>query len=159
MINISWGSPQRSSIIESAIEFATANGAVVSVSAGNQNSGIPIFPAGIENGAMISVGASDSHDFKAFFSNFGTWVDVYAPGLDIATTYPGNNYVVTGGTSIASAFVSGIAGLIWSHHPGATNLDIKRIILQSTDPLRSTPETPVYGGRVNARTALLYAHP
>ena len=159
VINLSWGSPHRSSVIESAIAFATANGAIVSVSAGNQNSNVPIFPAGLENGAMISVGASDSHDAKAFFSNFGTWVDVYAPGLDIATTYLSNNYVVTGGTSIASAFVSGIAGLIWSHHPGATNLEVKRIILKSTDPLHSTIEAPVSGGRVNARTALSYARP
>jgi hypothetical protein len=63
--------------------------------------------------------------------------------------------VVTGGTSISSDFVSGIAGLIWSRHPAVANLDIKRIILQSIDPLHSTPETTVFGSRVNARTALL----
>ena len=154
VINLSWGSSQKSSIIESAIAYATANGAIVCVSAGNQNSNIPIFPAGFENDAMISVGASDSQDSKALFSNFGTWVDVYAPGLDIVTTYLTNSYVVSGGTSIATAFVSGIAGLIWSLNPELTNLEVERIILKSTDTLHSIDETPVAGGRVNARTAL-----
>ena len=157
VINLSWGSSQKSSIIESAIAYATTNGAIVCVSAGNQNSNIPIFPAGIENDAMISVGASDSHDSKAFFSNFGTWVDVYAPGLDIVTTYLTSSYVVSGGTSIATAFVSGVAGLIWSLNPGSTNLEVKRIIIKSTDTLHSIDETPAAGGRVNARTALSYA--
>jgi subtilisin family serine protease len=151
-----WGSPQKSYVIESAIAFAAEHGAIVVVSAGNQNSSFPFFPAATDIDAIVAVGATDDNDHLGFFSNYGDWVDVYAPGVNIVSTYLTNSYAITSGTSISAAIVSGIAGLIWSINPDPTHVEVKQIFLNSVDRLKSVDETRVTGGRVNAKNALAY---
>jgi len=70
--------------------------------------------------------------------------------------FKGNEYDFKSGTSMAAPVVSGIAGLIWSHKPNLTHLEVKNAILQSVDSLNSLQGKVLTGGRVNAYTSLLY---
>jgi subtilisin family serine protease len=68
--------------------------------AGNENTGRPSYPAAYEH--VISVAATDESDKRARFSNYGTTVDVFAPGVQILSTFPGGGYGMKEGTSMAS---------------------------------------------------------
>jgi subtilisin family serine protease len=157
IINISWGSSQPSRVIKHAIDFATDHGALVCAAAGNQNTTTPFYPAAFDNMGIISVGATDHNDQRALFSNYGSWVDVYAPGTFILTTYPSNGYVTATGTSFATALVSGIAGLVASLNTEMSSVEIKAAILASADsivPLAVQSISTQNPGRVNAKSAL-----
>lgn len=89
--------------------------------------GVVIFAAGndaFENGApanydpIIAVGAIDKNGNRSYFSNFGDWVDIAAPGTSIYSTYPNNSYGLMSGTSMACPHVSGVAALVVSHCGG-----------------------------------------
>jgi len=68
-------------IVKDAIDYANSLGCLVIFAAGNENSSLLYYPAAYPG--VVSVGATDHNDVKATFSNFGTWVDVSAPGVDI----------------------------------------------------------------------------
>lgn len=89
--------------------------------------GVVIFAAGndaIKYGApanytpIIAVGAINSDGYRSSFSNYGDWVDIAAPGSNIYSTYPGNQYGYMSGTSMACPHVSGVAALVVSYHGG-----------------------------------------
>ena len=81
VINLSLGGPAGHNLEASLIQRANQNGIVVVASAGNESSQKPSFPAAYDT--VIAVGATDDQDRLATFSNFGGWVDVVAPGVDI----------------------------------------------------------------------------
>ena len=105
---------------------------------------------------VIGVAATDQNGGKASFSNYGSYVDVAAPGVNIASTYPGNRYVGMNGTSMASPHVAGVAALIEAAAPALTPAQVElrahRHSHRSRDvrpgqPLRARP------GRRRARRA------
>lgn len=122
IINCSFGSPHKSIVTQEKINEAVSNGIVVVAGAGNSNSDAPFYPAAYEN--VIAVGATTRDDKvwtvnKKVGSNYGSFVDVMAPGHDIystASTY-NNSYGYLSGTSMAAPMVSGLAGLILSMEP------------------------------------------
>jgi len=70
--------------------------------------------------------------FVSSFSNYGKLnVDIFAPGEDIRTTEPNNDYIVDSGTSLAAPMVSGTAALLWLYFPNLTVQQVKQIILES----------------------------
>jgi cell wall-associated protease len=80
----------------------------------------------------ITVGACDAKGMAADFSNYGTKsVDVFAPGVAIYSTFPGNKYVSWDGTSMATPVVSGVAALIRSYFPNLSAVEVKKIIEQT----------------------------
>ena len=157
IINLSWASNHRSILVERAIAYAAESGVLVCAASGNQNTDAPAYPAAFDNPAIISVGSVDRNGNKAFNSNYGSWVDVCAPGVAIYSTYPNNQYRFMSGTSMATPVVSGIAALIWSLNPNPTNLQVKDIILNSVDYLDSLVGMVLTGGQVNANNALAEA--
>ncbi len=154
IINLSWSSAQHSDLIENAIGYATNIGVLVCAAAGNQNTDIPQFPGAIDNPGILTVGASDFMDQRASFSNFGNWVEVFAPGVTIYSTYLSKWYGISGGTSLAVALASGTAGLIKSENPDLNHLQIKDAILNTVDMVPALAGLSAASGRINARKAL-----
>jgi len=111
VINISLELSQASLELEKAVDYAWASGVVVVTAAGNYGGGQPAYPARYEN--CIAVAATRQDDTLAPLSNHGDWVDVAAPGFNICSTLPGNNYGYKSGTSFATAYVSGLAALLF----------------------------------------------
>ncbi|MEE9574688.1 MAG: S8 family serine peptidase, partial [Gammaproteobacteria bacterium] len=119
VINMSFGGPYVSSAVEDAVNQALGAGLVLVSSAGNEYSfDEPSYPAAFEG--VIAVAATDHYDNLASFSNFGNWVEVAAPGVNILSTYPGAGcgniadcYNWMSGTSMASPIVAGTAALVF----------------------------------------------
>ena len=156
VINCSWGS---SSVQASAIQNAIINrGITICHSAGNENSSSPGYMDGLYE--VMSVAATTSSDYKASYSNYGSWVDVSAPGSGILSTYS-NQYVATtaslSGTSMASPMVAGLAALVRSAMPSLPVEGVNAVIRNTTDDITSI--NPGYvgmlgTGRINALSAL-----
>ncbi|MBU1261511.1 S8 family peptidase, partial [bacterium] len=114
VINMSWGSDEPANILKDALDYAYNKGVLLVAAAGNYGKPSKIYPGGYEN--VLAVAATNSSDKKAQFSNYGDWVDVAAPGEDIYSTILNNKYASFSGTSMATPFVSGLAGLLFSRY-------------------------------------------
>jgi len=150
VINLSLGGPYPSSLLQDAVNYAWNKGVVVVAAAGNSNSTAASYPAYYAN--AISVAATDSNDARAYFSNYGKWVDLSAPGVSILSTYQGG-YAYLSGTSMATPFVSGLAGLVIGEHADWTNTQVKNKIEQSADAITGTGILWKYG-RIDACAAV-----
>jgi len=86
----------------------------------------------------ITVGASSwegETKLAASFSNYGPeQVDLFAPGVDIYSTTPGQTYERIPGTSMAAPMVSGVAALVMAFYPELSALDVRRIVLDTVTP-------------------------
>jgi len=110
VINLSIELREPSPELEDAINYAWSQGVVIIAAAGNEGSQSPVYPAYYEN--CIAVAATRQDNTLAPLSNYGDWVDVTAPGVDIYSSLPGNSYGYKSGTSFATAYVSGLAALL-----------------------------------------------
>jgi len=154
VINLSWGDPQKSNLIDDAIAFANDQGALICAAAGNENTSDILYPAASENTAVMAVGATDANDRKATFSNYGSWVDVSAPGVSIYSLYLNNRYQYMSGTSMATPHVAGLAALLFSYFEDISPVDVKARIIRSVDVLSDLSEKNCTSGRIDAYTAL-----
>jgi subtilisin family serine protease len=112
VINMSFGTLTDSPAIHSSINYAVAHGVVLVASAGNNNTSAPQYPA-VYSG-VTSVSATDIHDVKGSFSNYGSYIDVDAPGVNIISAYPGGMYSMVSGTSFSAPMVAATAALVRS---------------------------------------------
>jgi len=156
--------------------------------AGNNNAEIPsideYYPAQYPHDNILTVGASEGDDTKLEFevedeygemvtkgSNYGTAVDVFAPGGAILSCFPDElcenpthsnhnpihfdaGYHMAHGTSFAAPYVTGIAALMLTVDPSLTTDDLKEIITETVDPVSALNGKCVTGGHVNAYKAL-----
>ncbi|PTX58869.1 thermitase [Melghirimyces profundicolus] len=151
VINLSLGATKGSQTLQDAVEYAHSMGALVVAAAGNEGVSTPSYPAFY--GETLSVAATDSEDRKADFTNYGKWVEVAAPGVDILSTVPGGGIQTMSGTSMATPHVAGLAGLLASRGRNASQ--IRTAIEETAEDISGTG---VYWskGRINAREALQY---
>ena len=112
VINVSIEVKEPSPELEAAVNYAWSQGVVIIAAAGNEGGQSPVYPACYEN--CIAVAATRQDDTLAPLSNHGDWVDVAAPGFNIYSTLPDNSYGYKSGTSFASAYVSGLAAILFS---------------------------------------------
>jgi subtilisin family serine protease len=160
VLNASWGGPGSSTALRDAIFAAGEAGILFVASAGNEGNfadEIPSFPGAWSSDMsnVISVAAMNAGDSFANFSNYGhTRVSVAAPGVDIWSTLPNNNYGPRQGTSLAAPFVSGIAALVYSLDRSLTPAEVKHRIMSTTEPTPSVVNKVRSSGRVNAYNAL-----
>lgn len=151
VVSLSLGGPGSATSLQNAVNYAVSKGVVVVAAAGNENTSAPSYPA-YYSGA-IAVAATDRNDLRASFSNYGSWVDVAAPGVDIASTVRNGGYAYMSGTSMACPLVAGVAGLLASQGRSASN--IRAAIENTADPISGTGS--YYSkGRVNAADAVRY---
>jgi len=156
VINMSLGSPAPSSEIESAVNYAVDTARVVAIAAaGNDGASSLNYPAAYP--AVISVGAIDTSGRKAYFSNYGSNLDVVAPGVYILSTVPyTNRYMFLMGTSMATPHVSGLAGLILSKNPNLSPSEVRAIITGTAIDMGEMGKDWFYGyGLINVYRALL----
>ncbi len=130
VINMSLAGSSDDPSLGSAVAYAQGKGCVVVSAAGNEGSSAGAdYPARYPD--VIGVGALDSSNRRAGFSNYGTGVDVGAPGVAILSTILGGSYGSMSGTSMAAPFVSGVVALVFSANPsmeGDPNAAIDRIL-------------------------------
>ena len=160
IVNASWGTMNydktlRDVIGESGMLFAAA--------AGNEGVDVDIssnreYPSGYDLPNLVSVAAIDRIGNLAYFSNYGArYVHVAAPGHEILSTWPGNEYAYASGTSMAAPYVSAIAALIMSEYPALKPDVIKDLIVSGTVPMDNLSSIISSGGLVNAYDALSFA--
>src|SRR5919199_2970716 len=133
VINLSLGGGY-SSEIESAINYAFDHNVVVVMAAGNQSASQPSSPANLAKQRGIAVGAVDTTNRMADFSNKAGILPldyIVAPGVSIYSTTPGNTYQSFSGTSMASPYVAGVAALLRSANPNLTAAQVEYLMRQS----------------------------
>jgi thermitase len=134
VLSLSLGGNAGTQQLADAVNYAWNRGCVVVAAAGNNGSNAPFYPAAYEN--ALAVAASDPNDRLTDFSQYGTWVDIAAPGSSILSTVPGNRYEAWSGTSMACPHVAGAAALIWSCVPSLTNQQLRLALENNADPVQ-----------------------
>ena len=136
VISMSFGDFGYSQTVQNAINYAWQNNVVLVAAAGNSTSSNIFFPAWANH--TIGVSATDSNNNLASFSDFGNGVSLAAPGVAVESTLPTYsvtlgccNYGLLSGTSMATPFVSALAGLVAMTTPGATAAAILQRIEQT----------------------------
>jgi subtilisin family serine protease len=128
---------------------------VAAGNAGRNNDAIGQYPCDYNLANLICVAATDENDNLANFSNYGaTNVDVAAPGVDILSTLPGNQYGLDSGTSMATPHLSGAAALILARNPGVGVAALRAALLSSVAPLPALAGKVATGGRLDLATAI-----
>jgi subtilisin family serine protease len=156
VISMSYGSYRGQNEAEStALAYAWERGLVECGAAGNDNVTTLHYPSSYS--WVISVAASTPNNMKADFSNYGPWIDVCAPGVNILSTIPGNRYTPYDGTSMACPCAAGVAAVIKSAFPAMTNAECTTRMFQSCDtmPDRLYRSDSIGHGRVNVGKAIL----
>jgi subtilisin family serine protease len=156
--NNSWGGEEFSQALEDAIVDADAHGSLFVAAAGNSardTDARPDYPSGFDVPNVLTVGATDQNDVRAWFSNYGKRsVDLAAPGTNIYSTWPGGSYRFLDGTSMAAPYATGEAALAKAAFPSASAVGLKTLLLRTVDPNASFAGRSSTEGRLNARSAV-----
>jgi len=125
VINMSLGGFFLSRALHEEIQQAANDGVILVASAMNFNNDKKMYPAAYPE--VIAVGATDSSDARASFSNFGDWVDVAAPGVGIRSTWHStpSSYNSLNGTSMSAPHVAGAAALLFEIYPSLSATEVR----------------------------------
>ena len=142
-----------SSALDTAVANSINSGITYAIAAGNENAdactGSPARVA-----SALTVGAIDTDDTRASFSNYGTCLDLFAPGVNITSTWYTSNTATSmlSGTSMATPHVAGAAALYLSTQPGRTPADVATALTGNSttnkvaDPGTGSPNRLLYTG-------------
>jgi subtilisin family serine protease len=154
--NNSWGGGGFSQALWDVIQTAGDQyGHIFVAAAGNGGSYGASYPGALSCSNIICVAATDVNENMASFSQYHpTEVDLGAPGVDVLSSTPGNNYSYYSGTSMATPHVAGGVGLIYSVMGGTSSEKVIDVILSSTRPISSMQGNCATGGVLNVADAL-----
>jgi hypothetical protein len=133
VLNFSFGDDYPSPIVYDAIKFAYSMGTVMFASSGNNGWYQPHFPS--DHPEVISVGASNDAKSRWSLSNYGSFLDIIAPGSGIYTTAVGGQYKFASGTSLSAPHASGVAALILELNPDLTPNEVKSIMQTNAEDI------------------------
>lgn len=154
VISMSLAGAGYSQTLQDAANYAWQRNVVILAATGNNNSTALYYPG--DANFITGIGASDSSDARASFSNYGFGVDVMAPGVSILSTYKGGGYATMSGTSMATPNAAAAAALLVASTPDiAADAVVLRLEESSDTPAAGGLWDPYIGyGRVNAYQAL-----
>ena len=154
VMNMSFGVIGRDRAMEAAIRDAYNSGIVMVAAAGND--GINEFSSPTDFKEVISVNASNRYNNPTYWSDYGTFKDITAPGNNILSTMPGDDYDYASGTSMASPVVAGVVALILDANPDLTPAQVYNILCASTGT--SSFDDKLAYGIVDAKAAVEAAY-
>ena len=157
VINLSLGMPDPlllglapPMLLREKVVEAIQHGVVIVAAAGNYNNSVPTYPAARgttadDDDGLLAVTSVNSEERKSDFANYGTWVDIAAPGESILSTYPVSRYAYWSGTSMAAPFLSGQAALIHAVEGSLDPAGIEVRIRCSARPISQDPTHTMFG--------------
>lgn len=135
-----------------ALQKSYSLGILPVAAAGNDGCDCISYPAALPQ--VLAVSATRSDDTLASFSNFGSDIELAAPGVSILSTYKGDGYATLNGTSMASPHVAGTAAVAFAAHPGYTNDQIRDLLHRTAEDLGAAGKDNSFGyGLVRADRA------
>lgn len=141
-----------------ALRLAMADSGILFLaSAGNNAQDLaahPVYPAAFNLPNVLSVAAVDNTGHLSNFSNYGSAIDLVAPGEGILSTVPEGKYEYMSGTSMAAPYAAGVAALLQSQFPDLTATDLAARLKQAVTPLKGLEGKTSTGGLLNAQAAL-----
>jgi Subtilase family len=154
IINMSFAGPSDPALAR-AIAAAHDKGRILIAAAGNQGpKSSALYPAADPH--VIAVTATDANDRLFAMASGGRHVAIAAPGVDILVPTVDNRYVMSSGTSFASAYVSGVAALLAERRPDITPDAVKNVLMSTARHLGATPRDDQFGaGLMDANQAVL----
>ena len=153
VVNLSLGGPGQGQTLCDAVAYAGSHGALVVASAGNSAADTPNYPAACPG--VVSVAATDMNGDLAYFSSYGSWVSLTAPGVDVLSTRRDDTFTVASGTSFAAPIVSAVAALVAAQHPDWGPGQVAAQLVSSAQDRGATGVDPYYGhGLLDAFAAL-----
>ena len=131
IVNLSVGMP-KSEAFNEAVRRLIADGLIVVAAAGNQIRDACSYSPASESSAIV-VGATDRAELRAWYSNYGSCVDLFAPGSDVVAGWFGapNTYRSSSGTSNAAPIVSGIVALMLEAEPTLTQVEVEQRLISN----------------------------
>src|SRR5262249_9211919 len=119
IISVSLIGATPSSVLQNAVNYAWNKGAVIFAGSGNFGDTLANYPAACDN--VLAIGATDANDGRAYFSSYGNWIDLTAPGTSILTSMMGGGYGYQDGTSFSTPIAAAVGALVLSVKPSMTN--------------------------------------
>jgi len=152
IINLSLGGSSHSAIFQNAIDYAYNKGVTLIAASGNAGNGFILYPARYAN--VIAVGAVDTSNNRAGFSNYGAELDLVAPGVSIYSTGIGN-YFYDSGTSMSTPYVAGLAAILRGIPGSGSPANLAWAMKSTTLDLGATGRDDYYGsGLIQMDTAI-----
>lgn len=139
IINCSWGGYRASSYGRDVVRYATEKGALIIAGAGNNGISNKFYPAAYEE--VIAVGQTEGIDTIRTQSNYGYWLDLFAPGDRVLTTNVIGGFGTNGGTSMASPMIAAGAALVKSQNPNFTAEQIAQRLFITADNIEGISPT------------------
>ena len=153
VINLSLGGTGSSVTLQNAVNYAWSKGVVIVAAAGNNGDSVPCYPGACTN--VVAVSATDSSDIRTSWSNYGSYIDIAAPGSNILTLSGTSSYGAMDGTSFSSPLTAGVVALMRAANPALSNANIVNALLTNADDLGASGKDNDFGyGRINARRAV-----
>lgn len=155
VINCSWRASGSIAAILRAIRRAVARDVLVIFAAGNDDRNMdvqPQYPGAYPE--VMSVAATDQSDVRAWFSNYGSTVDISAPGVNIYSSVPDDTHGYKNGTSMAAPHVAGAAALVWSRNETLSANQVRAILQAGADNIDA--HNPAFQGKLGAGRLNVY---
>ncbi|MFT4928714.1 MAG: serine protease [Phenylobacterium sp.] len=153
VINVGLSGNTYSAAEELAINAAYDSGTLLVGASGQRGNDAYYYPAAYDS--VISAGAVDDAGDAWMYTQFNDQIELAAPGVNVRSTMPNNSYSHADGTFVSTAYISGIAALVWSHHPQCSNVQIRNVLQQSAQDKGPAGYDHLYGyGLIQAKDAV-----